>query len=420
MEAKIINQDLNSIKIEIEISITRSMLTTEENIQHAVNSVGRLATEYSLAQFDTDGSPIKVCGNTYTSKGLVTKTYQTPYGEAIIDRHVYQSNQGGITFCPLEKEARIIVGSTPKFAKMVSSKYSNTSAISVMDDLNENHGRYISRTYIQDISEAVAKTIQEKSEKWEYTVPVSEEDASVIGISLDGTCMLMVNDGYRVAMVGAISIYDKEGERLYTHYTSSAPEYGKATFYKEFDKEITRIQRLYPNAKSVGVADGAKDNWTFLSNYTKIQILDYFHATEYLAKVAENGFKEKWKGKNWLTDACHILKHEKNGAKEILKEIKSFRTQKISSIKMKKIESSITYFENHLQQMDYNKYKKNNYPIGSGVIESACGVIIKQRLCNSGMRWKEDGAKTVLRLRCINQSDGKWSQVWNKINKYGK
>jgi len=44
-------------------------------------------------------------------------------GEITIERNVYQNNYGGKTYCPLEEEARVFVGSTPKFAKMVSNKY---------------------------------------------------------------------------------------------------------------------------------------------------------------------------------------------------------------------------------------------------------------------------------------------------------
>ena len=70
--------------------------------------------------------------------------------------------------------------------------------------------------------------------------------------------------------------------------------------------------------------------------------------------------------------------------------------------------------------VDYYSYRKKKWPIGSGVIEAACKVIIKQRLCNSGMKWTDDGARTVLALRCFNKSDGMWEQFWNKINRYGK
>jgi len=419
MKTKIIEKKLNSIVIQVEIPISKSMLTTEENIQSALNEVGLEATNYSLAQFDTDGIPLKIGSFRYTTKGQVSKIYQTPYGEVTIQRHVYQNKLGGATFCPLENDARIIVGTTPKFAKMVSSKYSETGATRVQVDLEENHGRYISRSFIQDISEAVAETIQNKQENWEFTIPVETQDVSSIGISLDGTCMFIVGDGYRIAMVGSISLYNKEGERQYTHYTASAPEYGKAIFYEGFEKDIKNIQSLYPNVESVGVADGAKDNWIFLEKHTNHQVLDYFHATEYLALAAEMGFKRKFEGKAWLEKACHKLKHEEFGAKELLTEIKSFRKKKITEAKKEKIESVITYYENHQHQMEYKKYQDKKLPIGSGVIEAACKVIIKQRLCNSGMKWKDAGAKAVLCLRCINKSDGKWSQLWDKINKYG-
>ena len=68
------------------------------------------------------------------------------------------------------------------------------------------------------------------------------------------------------------------------------------------------------------------------------------------------------------------------------------------------------------------KYAVNtikNYPIGSGITEAACKVIVKQRLCCSGMKWKEPGAAAVLRLRTLNRSTGRWSQFWSKVGQYG-
>jgi hypothetical protein len=419
MKAKIISKNQKYLKIEIEIPLSKSMLTSEEAIQKATNLVGELATGHALTLFDTDGSPIKIKDENYTSKGQVPKIYQTPYGEIEINRHVYQTNQGGETFCPLEHDARIIVGTTPKFAKMVSSKYSRGGSQSVQTDLSENHGRTISRSFIQDISESVSAIIKEKEDKWQYHVPVSPELVTTIGISLDGTCMLMVKDGYRSAMVGTITLYDQQGERLFTHYTAAAPEYGKSTFLQEFEKEISLIKIKYLNAIYVGIADGAKDNWLFLEQHTQFQILDFYHATEYLSDVSDNGFKQKEKGTEWFKKSRHNLKHEKGSAKSLLKELKEFRALKIAEPKMKKIEAAITYFENHLHQMNYPEYSKKYFPIGSGIVEAACKVIIKQRLCNSGMKWKQTGAQTVLCLRCFNYTDDKWNQFWNKINKYG-
>ena len=81
--------------------------------------------------------------------------------------------------------------------------------------------------------------------------------------------------------------------------------------------------------------------------------------------------------------------------------------------------AAVTYFHNHCQQMNYAVYGEKHYPIGSGVTEAACKTVIKQRLCCSGMRWKETGAAVVLSLRTLVLTASRWSQFWNKLNQYG-
>ena len=417
MECEIIKTGSNSITIQVTIPLSDEMLPSEEAIQEGVNQAGILATQYALSRFDADGSPIEVNEKKYTSKGQHSKTYQCPFGEFALCRHVYQSNEGGTTYCPLDNDARILVYSTPKFAKMVSSKYSYCGSNSIQRDLQENHGRMISHTYIQHISKAVGEVASTKT--WKYTTGVASSEVSVIGISLDGTCMLLREDGWRQAMVGSISLYDQEGERLQTTYIAQAPEYGKERFCADFTKEIEIIRKSYKDKTYIGVADGAADNWKFLKPFADEQILDFYHASEYLAKVSKAAFHRKFEGKEWLKQSCHILKHETDGAKMLLKAMKVLLQRKISQEKKEEIETCITYFTNHLSQMNYSTYLSEKKPIGSGVIEAACKVIIKQRMCNSGMRWTDDGAKNVLVLRCFNETDGKWEQFWNKITKTG-
>jgi hypothetical protein len=424
MSATIIKTEKKGITVQVFIPIPEgkenmSMLEKEELIQQGINQAGQLATEYALSQFDTDGTSITVKKKKHTSKGQVSKTYQTPYGEVVLCRHVYQSNAGGCTFCPLDNDARIITAATPKLAKMVSSKYSESGASQVQKDLEANHGRHLSRQYIQSLSQSIGSLIAEKK-NWNYAIDVSGDSVKTVSVSLDGTCMLLCNDGYRQAMVGSISLYDFGGERLYTRYTALPPEYGKEQFYKAFDHAIESVRKLYPNGAYVGVADGAPDNWTFLQSRVDEQILDFFHASEYLSKASKEAFERSEQATQWLQKACHTLKEEEKGAELVLSQMKAFQTKQIKEEKKKILQSSITYFTNHLHQMNYYKYRQNNWPIGSGVIEAACKVIIKQRLCNSGMKWTDNGARTVLALRCFNKSDGMWEQFWNKVNKYGK
>lgn len=80
---------------------------------------------------------------------------------------------------------------------------------------------------------------------------------------------------------------------------------------------------------------------------------------------------------------------------------------------------ALTYFSNHQQRMNYAAHTAHQLPIGSGVTEAACKTLVKQRLCCSGMRWKNQGAGILLSLRSLVQSGDRWDQFWHKINQYG-
>src|SRR5512147_1251169 len=191
MSAQIIDHTEAGFTIQITISYNRSMLDFEENLQQRLNEAGVLATREGLRQFDTDGAPITVGATKLTSKGQLPKDYQTPYGMTTVERHVYQSSQGGATYCPLDRDARIIVSSTPKFAKMVASKYAEFGSARVQHDLRNNHGRAVSRCLVQDIADAVAAVALAKKEDWSYHLPQLEASPAAVSVSLDGTCGLM-------------------------------------------------------------------------------------------------------------------------------------------------------------------------------------------------------------------------------------
>ncbi len=425
MSAKILSRTDKIFKVEVEISYAESMLDFEEIIQTAVNEVGQIATQEALTSFDADGSPILVGNTKLTSKGRESKTYQTPFGGVAVKRHVYQGSKGGRTHVPLESSARIILTSTPKFAKMVSSKYADLGSSRVQADLADNHGRFLARRAIQDISEAVSAVVEAKESTWTYAPPALNSAVTSVAIGMDGTCMLMCEDGYREAMVGTIALYDKDGERLHTSYMAASPEHGKACFLSKFSHEIDRVKARYGEGPTyVGLADGAKCNWAFLTGHTDRQTIDFWHVTQYLGKAANALFSKKSQVAEkevWMETACHQLKHKVGGASRLLREMENglASCQNLTNALKEGLEAAITYFRNHKSKMAYPKNMKENLPIGSGVTEAACKVIVKQRLCGSSMKWKEAGASVVLRLRCINYTTGKWTQFWNKVNQYG-
>jgi len=130
--------------------------------------------------------------------------------------------------------------------------------------------------------------------------------------------------------------------------------------------------------------------------------------------------KKKGKQKEWLTENCHKLKHEEGVAGELLNRMKQLKSEKTHSKNItEKLQAAITYYENHQHQMNYAQYREKKYPIGSGVTEAACKTLVKQRLCCSGMRWKEKGAGIILSLRALVLTKDRWSQFWAKLDPYG-
>jgi hypothetical protein len=420
MSATIVERQEASVTIQISIPLSRSMLDTEETIQNALNEAGVLASAEALKQFDTDGSPLILGSSRWTSKGQEPKAYQTPYGEVSIARHVYQTGEGGTTFCPLERDARIILTSTPRFAMQISHKYGEGPAARVVKDLTNNHGRPIAESFVQNTAAAVAAVVQAKEEQWHYATPKLQEPIGTVSVGVDGTCMFVVDDGHRQAMVGSISLYDKEGERHHTIYVAATPEYGKETFYQRMSREIDHVRQLYPQARLTAVADGSEDNWTFTRQYTQDECVDFYHASAYLDWVAKAVHpRSPTARQEWLEDRRHKLKHEKDYAKKLLTEMENLPVAGLSESVLEELSKAKTYFTNHHQQMKYAQRVEAKMPIGSGVTEAACKTIVKMRMCRGGAKWKEEGAAGVLSLRTLIYTEERWQQFWAKIDRYG-
>ena len=159
-------------------------------------------------------------------------------------------------------------------------------------------------------------------------------------------------------------------------------EVAKQTFVERFEREIEHVRGLYPEAKYVGIADGASDNWSFLEKHTSIQTVDFYHAAEYLSDAADAVFGSKTSKEKtlWLETSCHNLKHKHGAATRLLREMESLIPRIRSPDDIEKLQGVITYFRNQKHRMKYSENVKLNLPIGSGVTEAACKVIVKQRM----------------------------------------
>ena len=410
----------NVLTLEVRVDISGALLDAEERIGAALNEAGQVATQEALKRFDTDGAALMTGSIKWTSKGQEEKRYQTPYGAVPVARHVYQTSAGGKTYCPLERDARIVVSSTPRLARMVSYKMAHNPITVVQQDLEQNHGRHLSRTFIHEITDAVGAMAQAKEEDWHYETPQMECVIASVAIGMDGACMLLCEEGWREAMAGTIALYDRAGKRQHTIYIGAAPEHGRASFIARMEREIAHVKRLYPQAQYIGLADGAPCNWEFLKRHTQIQVLDFWHAAQHLAEVAQAAFPRAGpERENWLDAHCHDLKHYPCAVDRLLQELEGDWPRGCPKAAQASIQKAAAYFRHHRDRMDYADYRIDHLPIGSGVTEAACKTLIKHRLCASGMKWKERGASIILSLRALVLTEQRWDQFWHKVSRYG-
>ena len=423
MPAKLIEQKDNRVTIQFTVELTGQMLADEQALQQSLNEAGRVAMVPMVKQFDTHGEPIRVQGVKHTVKDYAPQTYETPYGPVQVERHTYQTFKGGRAYVPLERDARMILNLTPRYSQMVAGKYARFGADAIREDLLECNGRMISRNYAKKLSDFVGSVAPCYETEWDYDLPELDRPVASVSIGLDGTCILMHQDGWREAMCGSIALYDAQGERLHTIYCAATPEYGKERFRAKFSREIERVKKAFPEVLYVGVADGAKDNWIFLKTYTDRRILDFYHAREYISRAASAIFRRDKESRDaWVDDWSHRLKHKQGTAGRFLKELETRRAHlgRENFIERdEEVRQAIVYYTNNKSRMGYPTHLKQHLPIGSGVTEAACKTVVKQRLCVSGSRWKNAGASCVLALRTLKLTRGRWQQFWNYVMRHG-
>jgi hypothetical protein len=64
----------------------------------------------------------------------------------------------------------------------------------------------------------------------------------------------------------------------------------------------------------------------------------------------------------------------------------------------------ITCLHNHRRWMPYDQYLAMGLPVGTGVVESACGSVVKPRMEGEGKRWSLQGAAAILAWRSLKKS----------------
>ena len=146
------------------------------------------------------------------------------------------------------------------------------------------------------------------------------------------------------------------------------------------------------------LGDGARWIWDLADLYfpQAVQIVDWFHACEYLTPVAKQSFKDSHQQQHWIQAVRDDLWHGR--LDDVIAACQQQIQPQLPSDK-DAAQVAVTYFQNNRQRMDYPTYRANGYQIGSGTIESGVKQIAAQRMKVSGARWHLNHARWVAKAR---------------------
>lgn len=158
------------------------------------------------------------------------------------------------------------------------------------------------------------------------------------------------------------------------------------------------------------LGDGAEWIWNLVQEHypEAVQIVDWFHATEYIAPVAKAAFSTEDQQQAWIEQ---VRTHLWNGDLDaVTAACKRFTQHQRATEPATK---AVTYFTNNRHRMNYPEYRAQGYQIGSGTIESGCKQIVTQRLKVAGAIWDQDNAIKTAKARAALLS-GQWDTITSR------
>jgi len=422
-----------------------------EIFKETFSACGTAALKAYLESCDVKGGVLDSPFGKVRFKMSSDKEFLTPFGWVSVKRRLYQTDGGDVSFVPLDEKwdmrdetltpvvreaVHFASGhNTPKVVEELLSKCAlfNPSRTAMLH-ANEGFGVVWRRH-----GEAILAKVREKE-----TVPAPTH---AVVVSLDGVNVLLNEKGkkrgrkrqrpvenpseetptsYQNAMVGSVSLYrrpeksEKGPQRLSSHYVARMPQEEFPVFKVALETEVAAtFSKLPARSRKIVIVDGSRALWNYIKGcplYKRcLALVDYWHATEYLAKAAEAAFGgEKYDGQGWFRKWKEGLLTKPGAAKRALRSMGYLlKSRNLKGKRRADLLVATRFFRNNQRRMNYAWFHSRNLPVGSGVVEAACKSIVKARMCQSGMRWTKEGGQTILSLRTIIKSN-RWDACWSE------
>jgi hypothetical protein len=294
--------------------------------------------------------------------------------------------------------------------------------------LQKMSGLHLSESTIERTTEAAGERLAKRLQAGQSLGPKKvwawQKDARGQGcayVSLDATGVRQQGPGgARVdgKMAYVAMVYNARSE-----HDSTRPPPRQVRYLSGFYDFQTLGRQLHHEALEVGwtvaeqqiaISDGGNGLEDFFRTYfPKAEcILDFWHAKEYLVELAKVMYAhDEATRQSWTDEMCHRLKHE--GGPAVRTSLETLDVSSASTEVRETYRCTVQYFRNHEHRMDYPRYVRNGWQIGSGPVESACKTVVGNRLKGGGMRWGKAGADAVCHLRGLYLSEPAcWEEFW--------
>lgn len=156
------------------------------------------------------------------------------------------------------------------------------------------------------------------------------------------------------------------------------------------------------------------------------RIADWAHAEEYVYDAGRAALGPETPESKAFSERCAGLLYESqiDAVLELLREQQQRLGQPRKSDgpqhPRRKLASACGYIEKNRPHMDYARYRKNGWPIGSGNVEAGVKQFNK-RVKGTEQFWSYTGVEAVLNLRALLLSqDGRWAAYWSHRPAYLK
>ena len=311
------------------------------------------------------------------------QTYLTGAGPVSVTRTLYRARRGERAVAALERKVGIVEGYwTPLAARhgaMLVSHLTPRDAEEVLATLGHMQP---SKSSLDRLPKALSARWEAQRETFETTVreaTVEVPDAArAVVVSLDGV-MAPMRGGYREAGCATVSLVDGDGERLHSVRMGRMPESNKATLKTMVAAEVEAVLGQRPDLTVVKLADGAKDNWTFLTRALPagVELIDFYHAVEHLKDAFDTAHgTDSPKAAAQFKKYRHLLRHEPDGVNTVIRALVYLRSKSPGN---ERIAQVLGYFRGNRHRMRYADAKARGLPIGSGVVEAACKTLVTER-----------------------------------------